>query len=561
VRRVDVDVLVVGAGPAGLTASLLLARHGLTHRVVDRRIGPHRAPQAHVVNPRSLEIFRQMSLDTMGLRRMATPRADGGWVAWNTTLAGAELGRLPYERQGDDALAFTPEPIINLSQHVLEPVLLEHVTGDTVRWAHEWCGLTQDASGVTSRVRDLEAREDYEVRSRWVLAADGAGSPVRKALAVPMVGPDRLQTVVMVHFEANLRSLVRDRPAILYWILDPECLGSFVAHDIDRSWVFMRPVDAADESAEAYDAARAADVVRRAIGRDDVELRVLDVSTWHMTSQIAGAYRAGRVFLVGDSAHRFPPAGGMGMNTGIQDAHNLVWKLRWVEQGRAAPALLDTYEVERRPVAQHNADQSLMNALRMLESIGELGLGGDIGAARAQLAALVESPEGRARVERAIEAQREHFDMVGLQLGFRYETGAVVPDGTVAAEPGNAVSEFIQSGRPGGRMPHAWLDAERKRSSLDLLAGDTFTLLAGPDGEAWEAAARGLGDTLRVLVADRDFDDIGGVWRNACGIGRDGAVLVRPDQHVAWRAQCAPGGGRTDLASVLTTLLGRSPRS
>jgi 2,4-dichlorophenol 6-monooxygenase len=191
----------------------------------------------------------------------------------------------------------------------------------------------------------------------------------------------------------------------------------------------------------------------------------------------------------------------------------------------------------------------------MLESIGELGLGGS----RGEFMALVESAEGRARIARIIDAQREHFDMVGLQLGFRYDAGAVVSNDGEAVEPAPSVSAFVPSGRAGCRMPHAWLDAARRRSSLDLLAGDVFTVLAGPDAAAWSGAARERGAGVRLLVAGRDFDDAGGGWRDVCGIASDGALLLRPDQHVAWRAPTAAFAARGALADVLTALLLRRP--
>lgn len=558
-RRIEVPVLVVGAGPVGLTASLLLARHGIETLVVDRRPGPHRAPQAHVVNPRSLEIFRQLGLDTARLRRLATPREDGGHVSWGRTLAGEELGRVPYERQDDAVLALTPEPIVNLPQHLLEPVLLEHakiVAGSDVRWRHEWRSLAEDEDGVVSRIADLASGADWEVRSRWVVAADGAGSPVRRHLGIRMLGPDHLQSFMMIHFEANLRAVVRDRPAILHWMMDPEHLGTFVAHDVERTWVFMRPFDPATDPAESWDVARAAAVVRRAIGRDDVALAVRDVSPWHMTSQVAERYRSRRVFLAGDSAHRFPPAGGMGMNTGIQDAHGLAWRIRFTLAGLAGARLLDTYEVERRPVAERNAEQSLTNALRMLEMVAALGLGGDVPAARARLDALLASAEGRAEIGRAIDAQRAHFDMLGLQLGFSYETGALVPDGSPAPASTNPVRDFVPSARPGARLPHGWIVRDGARaSSLDLVAGDAFVLVAGPDGGAWRGACEEAGASVRPLVAGRDFADPDGAWLRTCGIGPTGALLVRPDQHVAWRVPTAPPNPGSALCAALAAVL------
>ena len=538
-QRVEVPVLIVGAGPVGLTAAILLARQGIESLVVDRRPGPHRAPQAHVANPRTLEIFRSAGLDRETLRRLATPRDDGSHVSWVTTLAGPELGRLPYERQGDDALEYTPTPLLNLSQHRLEPLLLEHLHGAIVRYGHEWAALEQEADGVTARVRDLERQREYEVRSDWLLAADGAGSRVRKALGIEMIGPDRLQSFVMIHFEANLRALVRDRPAILYWVVDPACAGVFVAHDIDRTWVFMHPHDPDTEPIETFTEEACAAIVRRAIGAAHVDLAVRDVSAWTMTAQVAARYREGRVFLVGDSAHRFPPAGGMGMNTGVQDVHNLAWKLRAVRDGWAHPALLDTYETERRPVAQRNADQSLVNAMQMLALFTELGITENTAAARAALDAALTDPE---RVRGGIARQQDHFDMFGLQLGVAYEAGAVVPDGSEPRLPANPVRDFLPTTRPGSRLPHAWVERDGVRCSvLDLIATDRLTLLAGPDGEPWREAADGCtAAPVRCLVAGRDFVDVDGHWARVCEIGADGALLVRPDQHVAWRAREMP---------------------
>src|SRR5215813_8150369 len=160
----DVRVLMVGAGPVGLMAALLLAKGGVRTLVVDRRDGPHRAPQAHVVNPRTLEICRAAGVDMMRLRGCATRREEGSHVAWVTTLAGEELGRLPYERQGDENLVYTPTPLLNLSQHLFEPILLDRLREEylaEVRYRHQWASLEQDAGGVTSRIEELETGRSY----------------------------------------------------------------------------------------------------------------------------------------------------------------------------------------------------------------------------------------------------------------------------------------------------------------------------------------------------------------------------------------------------------------
>jgi 2,4-dichlorophenol 6-monooxygenase len=560
--HLEVPVLVVGAGPVGLTAALLLSTQGIRTQVVDRRDGPHRAPQAHVVNPRTLEICRAAGVDMARLRAAATEREDGSHVAWMTTLDGEELGRLPYERQGDENLAYTPTPLLNLSQHLLEPILLERLRAEPdvcVSYRRQWSALDQDRDGITSLIDDLESGETYEVRSKYLLAADGAGSRVRKAAGIEMIGPDRLQSFVMIHFQADLRAIVEDRPAILYWLLHPDVMGTLVAHDIERTWVFMQPYDPDTESAAAYTPARCAAIVRRAIGHD-VELAVRDVSTWTMTAQVADRYAAGRVYLAGDSAHRFPPTGGLGMNTGIQDAHNLVWKLAAVERGWAPASLLDTYETERRPIAQSNADVSLTNAMRMVEVLQVLGIQlDDRAGSTARMNAVLASPEGRAQLRAAIENQQEHFDMFGLQLGFSYETGALVADRSEKPAVANPVRDFAPTTRPGSRVPHAWVEHAGERvSMLDLLPYGGMTVIAGPAGEAWGDAVAHVADVpIHCLVAGRDFEDPDGHWASVCEIEADGALLVRPDQHVAWRARSAPVDPVAALAAAIRSVFGR----
>jgi 2,4-dichlorophenol 6-monooxygenase len=558
---VEVPVLVVGAGPVGLTASLLLAQQGLENLVVDRREGPHRAPQAHVVNPRTLEICRAAGIDTDALRKHATPRADGSHVRWMTTLAGKELGCLPYERQGDEVLAYTPTPLLNLSQHLFEPILLERVRneiGTTVRYRHQWSALEQEANAVSSVIEDLETGESYRVRSRYVLAADGAASRVRKSLGIEMAGPDRLQSFVMIHFQGDLRALVKQRPAILYWIVNPDTPGSLVAHDIDTTWVFMHPYDPETESTAAYTAETCAGIIRGAIGSDEVDFTVRDISTWTMTAQVADRYAADNVFLVGDSAHRFPPTGGMGMNTGIQDAHNLVWKLRGVESSWAPASLLGTYELERRPIAQHNADRSLVNAVKLLELFEKMGLTADPAHSRTHMAELLADPAASERLGQAIADQQDHFDMLGLQLGFAYESGAIVPDGSAKPAVDNPVADFVPTSRPGSRLPHAWVERDGVRvSTLDLLPYDRFTLLAGADCGAWAEAVAAIESLpLQCLIAERDFGDPDGHWAEVSEIARGGALLVRPDQHVAWRVATMPTDPRGELTTALRSILG-----
>ncbi len=529
-EELEVDVLIVGAGPVGLTAALLLERLGCSTLIVERRDGPQRAPAAHAVNARTFEIWRQLGLDVDRIRSHAQDPVDAGAVHWVTKLGGEVIGSLPYECQGDEQLAVTPTPLRNLSQHRLEPLLVDalHEAGIDLRYEHCWESATTDDAGVVSTVTGPDGT--FRVSSRWLLACDGASSPVRRMLGIEPEGPSRIQSFVMAHFAADLRDLVADHPGVLFWICDPRAGGALVAHDIDREWVYMHAYDPDVEDAASYTPERCEQLVRAALTDPDAQLEILTIATWTMTAQVASSFRDGRCFLVGDAAHRFPPTGGLGLNSGVQDAHNLAWKLAAVEHGRAGPDLLESYERERRPVAQRNAEVSLANAFKLIEVPIALGADPDLEVSHSNMVATLADPDGRAGVLAAIENQATHFDMLGLQLGYSYECSDEVVAGQVdgGVDP---VRTYVPSSRPGVRLPHGWIRRDGAVcSALDLIPLDQPVLIAGPACETEEC-------DLRVGV---DFDDPDGWWSAILAMPDTGALLVRPDQHIAARWMTTP---------------------
>jgi len=539
--EVDVPFLIVGAGPVGLTAARLLANAGRRCIVVERRDGPQRNPAAHVVNARTLEILHQAGFDMAAIASIAKPPADAGHVNFVTRLNGRLIGRLPFEQQGDDCLAHTPFPLRNISQHRLEPLMSAEVAAlpqVDLRYSTEWVSSAQTDNGVTSVIRDVVTGDETMVRSSMLLGADGAGSAVRKWLGIEMIGPARIQSFVAIHFRADLRHHIADRLGVLHFVMDPEVAGTFIAHDIDREWVFMVGFDPDQESADDYDAERSARIVRAAIGDGEADVEIVGAGTWHMTAQVAEHMRRDRVFLLGDAAHRFPPTGGMGLNTGVADAHNLIWKLLAVDDGWQPASLLDTYEVERRPIAEINCHQSLTNAFKMVILAQALGL--HPAATSADLAATLADPTQRDAIAAGVQEQATHFDMLGLQLGYVYGQHDSEIDPSV----------FAPSGAVGSRLPHAWL-ADR-RSTLDLIDTRGMTLLSCGAHDQWAVMAATVLSVPVTHVALAGPNAVDASWRSTCGLEADGAVLVRPDQHIAWRSPAFSGDAAVALSEAVS---------
>jgi hypothetical protein len=356
-----------------------------------------------------------------------------------------------------------------------------------------------------------------------------------------MEGPKGIGHFVNVYYRADLDPYVAERPAILYFVAGEEARGVFQPLDAKGRWLCQINYDGTAGTFESYTPERCVEWIRTAVGDEACDPEILAVATWTMNATVAQRIVSGRVMLAGDAAHQLPPTGGFGMNTGIQDVQNLAWKLAMVRSGVAGSSLLDTYDAERRPVARFNADRSLENSQMV---------------ARIQAAATSGTEDG-ASPDRTVAESRRYGNFLGMELGFYYESSAVVPDGTDPPSPGDAVIDYMPTGRPGHRAPHVWLERDGERCSTLDMFGPGFAVLAGESGASWVEAARSAGEETGVapqavtIGPGADYEDEAGEWQAQYGVEKGGAVLVRPDGHVAWRS----AGDVPDPAEALTSAL------
>jgi 2-polyprenyl-6-methoxyphenol hydroxylase-like FAD-dependent oxidoreductase len=504
------DVLVVGAGPAGLTTAAGLARAGTRVLVVERHPGTSIFPKAAGVRPRTMEILRSWGLD----RRVYAAGQDVRLELGISPVLAAPV--VAVESLGAPAAQYvssmSPAPFAFIPQDHLEPVLLGHVQerGGQVRFRTELVGFEVDGDGVRATLRPRSGSE-YDVRARYLVGADGPRSTVRPALGIEMehLGSEGRHLTYL--FGADLDRVVPDPPFALHWVTAPGGEALFVASGRHRWGYGWEPGDG-DPAVPTSE--QVVERIRASAGLPDLEVELQGEFEWTFGAEIAARFRSGPVFLVGDAATRTTPRRATGMNTGMAAAHNLAWKLAWVLRGWADDTLLDTYEEERRPVG-------LANALRSLQ--------------------LREDPHEASGLE---------------DFGVTYESAAIAP--TEHVEPPATVGERAA---PGRRAPHAWLDVTgRRMSTLDLFDG-RLTLLTGREGSDWCTAADRLrvGDLpLAVLRFGLDVPDPDGSLANQYGVGPRGAVLVRPDGFVGWQAQRPSGDREMLLRSAVELVTGRA---
>jgi 2,4-dichlorophenol 6-monooxygenase len=537
--------VIVGAGPTGLALSILLARFGIHCIIVERQGLEERAPKAHVVNPRTLEILRGAGLDSAAFEAASSPERESNRAHFVTRLAGRTFGSTGLETacRVDSAISHTPTPFLNIAQPAFEACLLgaiEALAEIEVRRGHRWVSAEQSDEGVVSTIDADGAR--YALSGDYLIGADGANSSVRRSLGIAMEGEAAVMPVTMIHFQADLRDLLKERPGVLHWIMDSAVAGCFIAYDMKSNWVYNRVVQPGDP--DVPDSSQARDYVSAAIGAP-VEFNVKHVSPWTMTAQVATRFRSGRVFLVGDSAHRFPPTGGLGLNSGVQDAHNLAWKIAAVERGWAGPGLLDSYEDERKRIAEFNTRQSLKNALTIPELFGAMACPREIADAEPEFQKWLDADDRQYRIKQAIANQFEHHNMPGLHLGFSYAKSWVPP---------SDVSVYRPSAVEGVRLPHAWLERDGARySTLDLLEMTAFTLLAGPGGDSWRSFSSS-GIPIRIRIIDPRLR-VDAHWLELTGLSGSGATLVRPDGHIAAHVDSDTPAARQTLESKLLACL------
>ncbi|MFC4923652.1 FAD-dependent monooxygenase [Delftia deserti] len=587
-KPAETDVLIVGSGPAGAAAAVALAQAGVKNTVINRYRSTSPGPRAHITNQRTMEILRDFGIEEAA-KKLATPWELMGEHAYATSLVGEELGRIPAWGTSDAArsaqLKASPTTYCDLPQLYLEPLLVAEASqrGSDLRFRTEYLSHVQDAEGVTARLADHVSGLEYEVRARYLIGADGARSKVAQDIGLSFEGELAFgeSGSVNIEFTADLSAFCAHRPSDMYWILQvgrglngPAAGPGFGVMRMIRPWNKWMCVVGYELAGGVHRPTdqEAREMVCRILGTHTVPIQIDAIGHWANNRQYALNNTNGRVFCMGDAVHRHTPFGGLGMNTSIQDAYNLAWKLALVLKGQAGPALLASYEAERAPIARQVVEHAFQSTLTLgpLFQALELPPGACEQDMEHALARLKEPSADGARMRKSLrQAMDKTLDGFGaahgVELNQRYVSSAIVADGT--ADPGfsrDPVYFYQPSTRPGAHLPHAWLTClQRKVSTLDLCGKGRFTLLTGLAGQAWAEtvamAAHELGIDLHmhVIGPGQEYVDSHGDWARVSGLDEAGALLVRPDMFIAWRAADCSSASRDGLVPAVLQILGR----
>jgi 2-polyprenyl-6-methoxyphenol hydroxylase-like FAD-dependent oxidoreductase len=534
--REDVPVLIAGGSLVGLSTALFLGMHGVRSVVVERHPGTAIHPRAALVNQRTIELYRSAGLESEIIEASGLEFIQNGAIVSVESLAGREIDW--YFRNINEGVEdLSPSPRLFITQIGLEPILRARAEalGARLEYSTELVSFEADGEGVTAIVRGRGNGPERTIRARYLVAADGSHSAVREQLGIPLQGHGTFSNSITIYFRADVSLLLGDRNLSVIYVFGPRLQGFFrFSKAGDAGFLVVNTaIDAHGErSTDLWtdtSEERCVEFVREALGAPELPVEIENVQRWNACAEWAAQLHDGRVFLVGDAAHNMPPTGGFGGNTGVQDGHNLAWKLALVLGGLAGPELLATYDAERRAVAELTVEQAYTRyVLRLAPELGKENLQPII-------------PEAT------------------VELGYRYRSSAVLlepgDDGTLIEDP------HAPSARPGTRAPHLVVRrAGTPISVLDLI-GRGFVLLAGRDGERWCEAARaataqlGVGVDAYRVANDGDLAGEPGRFEELYGTGPAGAVLIRPDGFVAWRAQTADGDAV--LAAALAHVLAR----
>ena len=519
----DAPVLIVGGSLVGLSTALFLGHHGVPSLVLERHRGTAIHPRAAMVTQRTIEAYRAVGIEPEVEDAAAKEFVQNGAIMSVESLGGNEL-QWWFREINEGVETISPSKRLFVTQIGLEPVLLRHAErlGARIEYSSEATSVEQDDDGVSVVVRPRDGGPERTVRGRYLVACDGAHSPIRERLGIKMLGHGSFSDSITIYFRADVRHLMGDRNLSVIYVFGPRVQG-FFRFSLDQQAGFLVVNSTSDEQGnrsvnigEDMSDATCIDYVREALGDPEIAVEVENVQRWSATAAYAERLREGRIFLAGDAVHVMPPTGGFGGNTGVQDAYDIAWKLAYVLDGRAGEGLLDSYEAERSPIDAATTEQAYSRYVMRLDQ--SLGMDG--------LAPIAE--EG------------------ALEVGYRYRSAVLADEG--GDEPWEDPRQ--PTGRPGIRAPHVpFADGS---SSIDLF-GRNFVVVAGSDGAAWCDAAEAAGRELGLTVETHRIAEL----EEPLGIGREGASLVRPDGFVAWRATAAADDPAGALTAALRTALAR----